>query len=86
MVSVDEVKIYLGASVDQTRRAVADLLAVADQLDEALSGLRLTAIGSAHPSIVDAIARLEQARSRLDEAQTLARGAIDAADSYRMIV
>lgn len=86
MASVEEVKLHLGASVDQTRRVVTALLAVADQLDEALAGLRLTAIGSAHPSIVDAIARLEQARSRLDEAQTLARGAIDAADSYRVIV
>jgi hypothetical protein len=86
MVSVEEVKAHVGASLDQTHRAVAAMLGVTDQLDEALSRLRLTAIGSAHPSIVDAIARLEQARSRLDEAQTLARSAMDSAESYRMIV
>ena len=86
MARVEEVKAHVGASVDQTQRAVAALLGVADQLDEALSRLRLTAIGSAHPSIVDAITRLEQARSRLDEAQILARSAIDSADSYRMII
>ena len=86
MVSVEEVKAHVGASLDQTHRAVTAMLGVTDQLDEALSRLRLTAIGSAHPSIVDAIARLEQARSRLDEAQTLARSAMDSAESYRMIV
>ena len=86
MASVEEVKVHVAASVDQTQRAVAAMRAVTDQLDEALSRLRLTAIGSAHPSIVDAIARLEQARSRLDEAQTLARSAVDSADVYRMIV
>jgi hypothetical protein len=86
MASVEEVKVHVAASVDQTQRAMAALRAVTDQLDEALSRLRLTAIGSAHPSVVDAIARLEQARSRLDEAQTLARSAVDSADAYRMIV
>lgn len=86
MASVEEVKVHVAASVDQTQRAVAAIRGVTDQLDEALSRLRLTAIGSAHPSIVDAIARLEQARSRLDEAQTLARSAVDSADAYRMIV
>ncbi|AGZ46559.1 hypothetical protein [Actinoplanes friuliensis] len=86
MASVEEVKANVAASVDGTQRAVASILQVSDQLDEALTRLRMTAIGSFHPSIAMAIAQLEQARNRLDEAQTLARSAMDSADAYRMIV
>jgi molecular chaperone GrpE (heat shock protein) len=86
MASVEEVKANVAASVDGTQRAVAGIQQVTDQLDDALALLRLTAIGSFHPSVASAIAQLEQARNRLDEAQTLARAAMDSADSYRMIV
>ncbi|MEH1127046.1 hypothetical protein [Micromonospora sp. CPCC 206061] len=86
MANVEEVKAHVAASVDQTHRAVTALRGVADQLDEALARLRLTAVGSVHPTVLDAISRLEQAKSRLDEAQTLARGAIDSADRYRLTV
>jgi len=86
MASVEEVKANVAASVDGTQRAVAGIQQVTDQLDDALARLRVTAIGSFHPSIATAIAQLEQARTRLDEAQTLARAAMDSADTYRMIV
>ena len=86
MASVEEVKANVAASVDGTQRAVAGIQQVNDQLDEALARLRITAIGSLHPSIAAAIAQLEQARTRLDEAATLARAAMDSADTYRMIV
>lgn len=86
MASVEEVKANVAASVDGTQRAVSGIQQVTDQLDEALTLLRMTAIGSFHPSVASAIAQLEQARTRLDEAQTLARGAMDSADAYRMIV
>jgi hypothetical protein len=86
MANVEEVKAHVAASVDQTHRAVTALRGVADQLDEALARLRLTAVGSVHPTVLDAISRLEQAKNRLDEAQTLARGAIDSADRYRLTV
>jgi hypothetical protein len=86
MTSVEEIKANVAASVDGTQRAVSGIQQVADQIDEALTRLRLTAIGSFHPSIATAIAQLEQAHTRLDEAQTLARAAMDSADSYRMIV
>jgi exonuclease VII small subunit len=85
MSSVEEVKLHLAASVDQSQRAMAGIRALMDQLDEALARLRLTAVGSAHPSLVDAISRLEQARARLDEAHTLAGGAVDAANAYRSL-
>ncbi len=75
MASVEEVKANVAASVDGTQRAVTGIQQVNDQLDDALALLRFTAI-----------AQLEQARTRLDEAQTLARSAMDSADAYRMIV
>jgi hypothetical protein len=86
MTSVEEVKVHVAASVDGAGRAVAGIQQVADQLDEALARLRLTAIGSVHPSVLTAISQLEQAKSRLDEATTLTRAAMDAADSYRSVV
>ncbi|UQU65247.1 hypothetical protein COUCH_02565 [Couchioplanes caeruleus] len=86
MASVEEIKANVAASVDGTQRAVSGIQQVNDQLDDALARLRITAIGSLHPSIAAAIAQLEQARTRLDEAATLARAAMDSADTYRMIV
>ncbi len=86
MSSVEEVKVHVAASVEQAGRAVVGIQQVMDQLDEALNRLRLTAIGSAHPSALTAIAQLEQARSRLDEATTLIRSATDSAETYRAIV
>jgi hypothetical protein len=86
MASVEEVKANVAASVDGTQRAVAGIQQVTDQLEDSLALLRMTAIGSFHPSVAAAIAQLEQARTRLDEAQTMARAAMDSADAYRMIV
>jgi hypothetical protein len=86
MASVEEVKANVAASVDGTQRAVTGIQQVNDQLDDALTLLRFTAVGSMHPSVAAAIAQLEQAKTRLDEAATLARSAIDAASTYRMIV
>lgn len=86
MTSVEEVKLHVAASVDGAQRAVNGILLATDQLDEALARLRVTAIGSVHPSVLSAISHLEQAKSRLDEAATLTRTAMDSADSYRSIV
>jgi division protein CdvB (Snf7/Vps24/ESCRT-III family) len=86
MASIEEVKASVAASVDGAGRAVTGIQQVSDQLDDALSLLRLAAIGSLHPQVAAAIAQLEQARMRLDEAATLARSAMDSADTYRMIV
>jgi hypothetical protein len=86
MASVEEVKANVTASVDGTQRAVAGIRQVSDQLDDVLALLRLTAIGSVHPQVAAAVAQLEQARTRLDEAATLARSAMDSAEAYRLIV
>ena len=86
MASVEEVKANVAASVDGAERAVAGIQQVADQLDDALVLLRMTAVGSFHPSVANAIAQLEQARTRLDEANQLTRAAMDAANTFRAVL
>jgi hypothetical protein len=83
--SVEEVKLHLAASVDQAQRAMVGIRGIIDQVDEALTRLRVTALGTGHPSLVDAIARLEQAKARLDEAHALAGGAVESANAYRTL-
>ena len=86
MANVGEVKTHVAASVEGTEQAVLGIQGVTDRIDEALTRLRLTATGSVHPSVLTAINQLEQAKSRLDEAATLARSAIDSANVYRSIL
>ncbi len=86
MASVEEVKANVAASVEGASRAAAGIQQVTDQLDDTLTLLRMTAIGSFHPSVANAIAQLEQARTRLDEAHQLTRAAMDAANTFRMII
>ncbi|GAA4594324.1 hypothetical protein BJY16_001281 [Actinoplanes octamycinicus] len=86
MANVEEVKVSLAASVDGAERAVAGIQAVADQLDQSLALLRLTAVGSFHPTTAAAISQLEQARTRLDEATQLTRAAIESANQFRGMI
>ena len=83
MSSVEEVKLRVAATVSQTNDALVRLRAVGQSFDEALTMLRLTAAGTVHPTLIDAITRLEQARERLNEAHALATGAIMDADAWR---
>ncbi|BCJ43292.1 hypothetical protein GCM10010168_43990 [Actinoplanes ianthinogenes] len=86
MANVEEVKVNLAASVDGADRAIAGIQAVADQLDQSLALLRLTAVGSFHPTTAAAISQLEQARTRLDEATQLTRAAMDSANQFRSMI
>jgi molecular chaperone GrpE (heat shock protein) len=86
MASVEEVKANVAASVDGASRAVTGIQQISDQLDDTLALLRMTAIGSFHPSVANAIAQLEQARTRLDEATQLTRAAMDAANTFRTVI
>ncbi|MEV6842685.1 hypothetical protein [Actinoplanes sp. NPDC051411] len=86
MANVEEVKAHVAASVDGAGRAVTGIQQITDQLDDALALLRMTAIGSFHPSVANAIAQLEQARTRLDEATQLTRAAMDAANNFRTVI
>jgi len=86
MANVEEVKANVAASVDGAGRAVTGIQQITDQLDDALALLRVTAIGSFHPSVANAITQLEQARTRLDEATQLTRAAMDAANTFRTVI
>jgi hypothetical protein len=81
--TVDELKMRVAATVGQTNDALVRLRAVGQSFDEALNALRFMAAGSVHPMLVDAITKLEQARERVNEAHTLATGAIGEADAWR---
>ncbi|MEV0267570.1 MAG: hypothetical protein HOV76_16600 [Hamadaea sp.] len=83
MSSVEDVKVRVAATVSQTGEALIRLRAVGQTFDEALMMLRLTAAGTVSPTLIDAISKLEQARERLNEAHTLATGAIGDADAWR---
>ncbi len=86
MPSVEEIKLYLAGSVQRTEAAATGIRGVLDRLDEALAQLRLTTVGSVHPSAAQALVRLEECRNKLVEAETLARSAIDATDQYRAVI
>jgi hypothetical protein len=83
--SVEELKLRVGATVAQTGQALTQLRGVGQQLDEAIGMLRVTAAGSVHPTLLDAITKLQQARERLDEAHLLASGAMTDADTWRSV-
>lgn len=83
MPNVEEVKLHVSAAVQETETAAQGILAVSDRLDESLSRLRLTTLGSVHPTAALALIRLQEAKAKLAEAYTLARGAMDAANEYR---
>jgi hypothetical protein len=86
LANVEEVKVNLAVSIDGADRAVTGIQLVTDQLDQSLALLRLTAIGSFHPAAAAAIAHLEQARTRLDEATQLTRAAMDSANQFRGMI
>ncbi|MFC7530395.1 hypothetical protein [Actinoplanes sp. GCM10030250] len=86
MANVEEVKVNLATSVAGSERAIVGIQAVAEQMDQSLALLRLTAVGSLHPAAAAAIASLQQARERLDEATQLTRAAMDSANQFRSLI
>ncbi|GIE87451.1 hypothetical protein [Actinoplanes regularis] len=86
MANVEEVKTNIAVSVAGADRAITGIQVVSDQLDQSLALLRLTSVGSFHPAAVAAIAHLEQARTRLDEAMQLTRAAMDSANQFRSMI
>lgn len=86
MPSVEEVKVHVTTSLSEADRAMVAMRGAITQLDEALARLRLVTIGSLHPSVAEALSRLESAKARLEEAEQLARGAVDAAEAYRSTI
>lgn len=86
MPSVEEVKVHVTASLSEADRAAAGIRGAIGQLDEALALLRLVTIGSLHPSVAEALSRLEAAKARLEEAEQLTRSAVDVAEAYRSLI
>jgi cellobiose-specific phosphotransferase system component IIA len=81
--TVEDLNMRVAATVGQTNEAMVRLRAVGQTFDEALNTLRFTAIGSVHPTLLDAVVKLEQARERLNEAHSLATAALAEADAWR---
>jgi hypothetical protein len=84
--NVEEVKLHVSVAVQDAESAAQAILAVSDRLDESLARLRLTTIGSVHPTAALALLRLQEAKAKLAEAYTLSRGAVDAANEYRTLI
>jgi flagellin-like hook-associated protein FlgL len=83
MSSIEEVKLHLAVSLADTGQAALSMNGVVDRLDQAIARLRLVTMGSVHPRVEETINRLEQAKLQVQQAQSLVRVAIDAAESYR---
>ena len=86
MTSIEEVKLHLAASLADTGQAALSMNGVVDRLDQAIARLRLVTMGSVHPRVEETINRLEQAKLQVQQAQSLVRVAIDAAESYRGMI
>jgi hypothetical protein len=86
MPGVEEVKLHIAASVDDAEHAVVGMRAVVERLEETLNRLRIATAGSVHPRVADAIGQVEQAKQKLEEAQTLTLAGIAAAQSYHAII
>jgi hypothetical protein len=86
MPGVEEVKLHIAASVDDAEHAVVGMRAVVERLEETLNRLRIATAGSVHPRVADAIGHVEQAKQKLEEAQTLTLAGIRAAQSYHAVI
>lgn len=86
MPSVEEVKLHVSGALAEAGDAMAGMRATVVRLDDAINRLRLVTAGSVHPSATEAIARLTEARTRVEEAAELARAAVDAAEAYRGLI
>lgn len=82
MATVEEVKAGVARFGDETGRQVAQIRAIADSMDQSTALLRGITVGSNHARVAEALARVEQVKQKLNEAATLAQGAVEATRSY----
>ncbi|MEV0648044.1 hypothetical protein AB0I28_22535 [Phytomonospora sp. NPDC050363] len=82
MADIESVKARLAESVRLMEGAIDHSTPVLDKLDEAGGQLSGVTKGSGHDQAGEALSMLQGARDRLEEAMTLARGAIDEATAY----
>jgi flagellin-like hook-associated protein FlgL len=86
MTSIEEVKLHLAAALSDTEQSALAMAGVVDRLDQAVARLRLVTMGSVHPKVEETVNRLEQAKSLVQQAQSVVRGAANAADEYRSTI
>jgi flagellin-like hook-associated protein FlgL len=84
--SIEEVKLHLTAALADTEQSALAMAGVVDRIDQAVARLRLVTMGSVHPKVEETINRLEQARSLVQQAHSVIRGAVNAADEYRSTI
>ncbi|MEV4757557.1 hypothetical protein AB0J86_20930 [Micromonospora sp. NPDC049559] len=82
MSSIEQVKAGVARFGDETARQVSQLRAVAESMEQAVAQLRAVTTGTNHPRVMEALARMEQVKQRLNEAATLAQGAVESTKSY----
>ncbi|MFK3984604.1 hypothetical protein ACI2K4_30055 [Micromonospora sp. NPDC050397] len=82
MASVGEVKAGLSRFTDEAARQAETIRSVADSMDRTSAMLRSLTSGANAAQVAEALVRLEQAKQRLHEAAALARGAVEATNSY----
>lgn len=82
MATIEEVKAGLAQAGDETARAITGIRGVADGFDRAITMLRAVSVGSGAPKVAQAIAELEQAKARLDDAARLASASIGTSREY----
>jgi hypothetical protein len=80
--SIDEIKAGVARFAAESSQQLATLGGVAQQLDQAGAGLRAVTSGTGHAQISEALARLQQAKQKLAEAQQLVSGAVEATRGY----
>ena len=82
MASIDEIKAGVARFAAESSQQMATLGGVSQQLDQSSSGLRAVTSGTGHAQVAEALARLQQAKQKLAEAQQLVSGAVEATRGY----
>lgn len=82
MATVEEVKGGVARFGDETSRQVAQIRAAMDAMDRSAALLRSITSGSGHPRVAEALAQVQQAKQKLNEATVLAQGAVESTRSY----
>jgi methyl-accepting chemotaxis protein len=82
MASIEEIKAGVARFGSETGQQAATIRSIADSMDQTTALLRGITTGSSHARVAEALARMEQVKQKLNEAATLAQGAVEATNSY----
>ncbi|MDG4799331.1 hypothetical protein [Micromonospora sp. WMMD980] len=82
MASIQEIKAGINQFGKASQEQIAQMRAVHDSINQSLAQLRAVTAGTAHPSVAEAIARMEQVKKNLNDASQLAGASIEATKRY----